>query len=215
METEIEDNGITDNIIKDYIYIYKYSIPDLLCDEIIEKFENEKELKYKGITAGGLNENTKKTTDFVIPDNEIWLKTKKFLEKELFKHYLNYIENIKNKEAYNNFHNDNNYDPVGNYLEAQNFLFQIQKYNKNDGKYIYHHDFSINYEKRVYRIATFLWYLNDVIEGGETFFFENIKIKPEKGKIVIFPSSWAFPHAGNIPVSNDKYIITGWLYIRF
>jgi hypothetical protein len=215
MDNKREDNIINDNIIKDYIYIYKYSIPDLLCDEIIEKFENEKDAKYKGVTAGGLNENTKKTTDFIIPNNELWLKTKKFLENELFKHYLIYIENFKNKKAYNDFYDNTPYVPIYNYLESHFFSLQIQKYNKNDGKYIYHHDFSIDFENKKYRVVTFIWYLNDVDEGGETFFFENIKIKPEKGKIVLFPASWTFPHAGNIPISNDKYIITGWLYVTF
>jgi hypothetical protein len=58
-----------------------------------------------------------------------------------------------------------------------------------------------------------MWYLNDVNEGGETLFFEKYSIKPQKGKIVIFPAEWFFQHKGKIPISNDKYIITGWIYI--
>ena len=54
-----------------------------------------------------------------------------------------------------------------------------------------------------------MWYLNDVEIGGETDFI-NFKIKPTTGKLVIFPSTWTYPHCANIPISNDKYIITGW-----
>ena len=63
------------------------------------------------------------------------------------------------------------------------------------------------------RIITFLWYLNTVEEGGETEFFNGrISIKPEKGKLLLFPSTWTYIHRGNMPISNDKYILTGWIY---
>ena len=50
-------------------------------------------------------------------------------------------------------------------------------------------------------------YLNDVDEGGETaFFHQDLKIKPEKGKMVIFPPYFTHMHKGMCPISNDKYI---------
>jgi len=62
------------------------------------------------------------------------------------------------------------------------------------------------------RMLTFLWYINDVEEGGETQFWKNVKIKPTVGKLVLFPASWTYPHKANIPISHDKYVITGWIY---
>ena len=88
----------------------------------------------------------------------------------------------------------------------------IQKYEQNKGKYIYHNDSSIKLDKNKFRVITFLWYLNDVEEGGETEFFGYYKIKPECGNILLFPSGWIYPHCGKMPISSDKYIITGWLY---
>ena len=49
-------------------------------------------------------------------------------------------------------------------------------------------------------------------EGGETQFWDNYKVKPQKGKLVLFPASWTYPHSGLMPISHDKYIITGWIY---
>lgn len=49
-------------------------------------------------------------------------------------------------------------------------------------------------------------------EGGETEFWSKYRIKPEAGKLVLFPASWAFPHRAIVPLSSDKYIITGWLW---
>ena len=61
------------------------------------------------------------------------------------------------------------------------------------------------------RKLTFIWYLNDIIEGGDTEFSSGLKIKPETGKIVIFPALWPWVHRGNPPKSENKYICTGWV----
>ena len=54
-------------------------------------------------------------------------------------------------------------------------------------------------------------YLNDVEEGGETeFLYQGVKLKPETGKLVIFPTSYMYPHRGNPIYKGEKYIITGW-----
>jgi hypothetical protein len=53
--------------------------------------------------------------------------------------------------------------------------------------------------------------LNDVNEGGETYFIDG-KVKPTTGKLLLFPATWTYLHKGDIPRSNSKYIITGWLY---
>ena len=54
-------------------------------------------------------------------------------------------------------------------------------------------------------------YLNDVEEGGETYFkYQDKKIKPEVGKTIIWPSDWTHTHKGVSPKSGFKYIATGW-----
>ena len=50
-------------------------------------------------------------------------------------------------------------------------------------------------------------YLNDVDVGGETEFPDwNIAVKPEKGKVLLFPCNYLFKHKGNVPISNEKYV---------
>jgi hypothetical protein len=61
-------------------------------------------------------------------------------------------------------------------------------------------------------VLAFLYYLNDVEEGGETeFFYQGIKTKPKKGSLVIFPAGFTHTHKGNVPFSDDKYVVTSWL----
>ena len=62
------------------------------------------------------------------------------------------------------------------------------------------------------RFLSFIFYLNDVEEGGETV-FDSIKIQPKEGRLIVFPPMWMFPHAGKIPISNTKYIMT--TYLRY
>jgi prolyl 4-hydroxylase len=59
------------------------------------------------------------------------------------------------------------------------------------------------------RYMVFLWYLNDVAQGGETEFVDlGIKSAASKGKLLMFPPYWMYRHAGLPPVSNPKYILS-------
>jgi len=64
------------------------------------------------------------------------------------------------------------------------------------------------------RVMTYILYLNDLPEdaGGETeFLYLSKRIKPEKGKLLLFPGSYTHTHRGNPPLSGEKYIMTGWV----
>ena len=120
--------------------------------------------------------------------------------------YLNkYMAKILNKV----------HTPSINTTDISDTGYQIQQYKKNTGYYTNHIDSHIyasnqgGYEERV---ITYIWYLNDINEGGETNFINQFRIKPVAGRLLIFPSTWSYPHAGLIPISSDKYIVTGWIY---
>lgn len=194
------------NII-DLVYTNKNSLSCELCNDMINLFEQE-ENRFSGQSAAGLNKNFKDTTDFVITTGgPRWDKINKLLSKELNNNVIEYIKNCSNM-VHSNYHIFGT-----NYLTSA--LMQIQKYEKNVGKYIYHEDFTCDFTNRKIRKITFLWYLNDVVEGGETEFWSKYSIKPEAGKLVLFPACWTFPHTGKVPISNDKYIITGWLWQHY
>ncbi len=43
------------------------------------------------------------------------------------------------------------------------------------------------------------------------FFHQSLKIKPEKGLTLIWPSDWTFTHKG-LPSKEGKMIATGWFH---
>ena len=196
-----------------YIYINNTSISNELCLDIIKLYETS-ENKYEGVTAGGLNKNIKDTTDFVIPHTDKkWEKIHKFLHNEITRNLHKYFKKLNNMREFNNPNQNTQF--TFEYFENSNFYYtsyQIQRYIANQGRYIYHDDSQIESKENKYRIITFLWYLNDVFEGGETSFNGNLLIKPQTGKLIFFPATWTYPHCGKMPLSNDKYIITGWIY---
>ena len=61
------------------------------------------------------------------------------------------------------------------------------------------------------RVLGWMIYLNDTDTGYTDFYHQNLSIKPETGKLVIWPAYHTHRHRANPDLKEDKYIITGWL----
>lgn len=88
--------------------------------------------------------------------------------------------------------------------------FRVKKYlTDNDDRFDTHVDVT-DYES-ARRFLSFFWYLNDVVEGGQTE-FDDLTIQPKTGTMVLFPPLWMFPHRGHRPISNQKYLLSTYLH---
>ena len=88
---------------------------------------------------------------------------------------------------------------------------KIQKYHPNDAYYYWHYERNVEGDIQARRHLGFLTYLNDVHDAGETeFFYQQLKIKPQKGFTIIFPAEWTHTHRGLASQTETKYIVTGW-----
>ena len=172
-----------------------------LCNEIINFFENNRNLQKQGVSGSGkINLKIKKTIDISISPND--LKNSKY---KIFNEYINHLHKC--------------------FLDYQNqwsFLktmiknvdipsFNVQKYSKGDHfAHMHSERTSLN---TLHRLFAWMTYLNDVDNGGQTNFNHyGIKIKPEIGKTLIWPAEWTHAHTGEILKSGTKYIITGWMH---
>jgi len=178
-----------------FIFEQKNALPAELCDNMIKRFEEHTEDQYQGRLGQTASQDSsiKKTTDLVVSGKEHW----KDVDNNLFRSMGIAIKEFR--EAYPYFKGP--FKDMG---------YGIQRY--NPGEY-YHwhidggsHDFS-------QRQLVALWYLNDVPgPGGETeFLFQDIKIKPEKGKLVLFPPFWTHEHRAVTLNEGVKYIATTWI----
>lgn len=75
------------------------------------------------------------------------------------------------------------------------------------------YDFHADAAWTSYRVASALIYLNpSEYEGGETYFkLFDLKVKPEKPSIVLFPSNYAYIHAAMPVTKGTKYVFVSWM----
>lgn len=99
-----------------------------------------------------------------------------------------------------------------NYSDLSMYGIKLQKTPIGGGYHLWHCE--VGDRATASRMLTYILYLNDVDEGGETeLLYYHKRIKPKKGTLVIFPAHFTHAHRGNPPLSNEKYIATGWIEI--
>lgn len=87
---------------------------------------------------------------------------------------------------------------------------RIKHYLADQGDHFQPHFDALDYTCNRYMV--FLWYLNDVTEGGETEFCDlDLRVGARAGRLLMFPPYWMYQHAGLPPRSGDKYIISTYL----
>lgn len=95
---------------------------------------------------------------------------------------------------------------------------QVQKYDRGSGNYQYWHCEvypMAPHNEQLHRSLLFMYYLNDVTQGGQTeFFYQKKAIAPKAGRMVIAPAYFTHTHRGCVPESNDKYIVTSWVLLQ-
>jgi hypothetical protein len=91
-----------------------------------------------------------------------------------------------------------------------NYAFKIQKTEIGQGYHVWH--FESGSRAMSNRLMAWTLYLNDVEEGGETeFLYYPKRVKPKTGTLILWPAGFTHTHRGNPPISNTKYIVTGWV----
>jgi len=178
-----------------FIFEQINSLSQEFCSEIIERFENAKDEQYEGRIGQRADQDSsiKKSTDLVVSGKENW----KDVDRALFRSLGLAIKEFR--ENYPFFKGP--FKDMG---------YGIQRTNAGE-HYHWHidggsHEFS-------HRQLVAIWYLNDVAgPGGETeFLFQNIKVTPEIGKLILFPPFWTHEHRGVTLDNGVKYIATTWV----
>jgi len=90
------------------------------------------------------------------------------------------------------------------------YTFKMQKTPPGGGFHTWHWEHNPQHLNRN-RLAVWTLYLTEHEEGGETEFLAyGLRVKPEVGKLCIFPADYTGVHRGNPIYDKDKYIVTGW-----
>ena len=97
-------------------------------------------------------------------------------------------------------------------LEVIGYNVKLQKTEPTGGYHRWHCEQSGS-PYAINRALVWILYLNDVAQGGETEFLNQMqRIQPKAGRLVIWPSAFPWLHRGNPPLEGTKYIATGWWF---
>ena len=176
---------------------------DELCKKIIDFFEKRKDLQIVGEIGYGKDENVKKSIDISIHPRD--LGQKGFEDIKLYFQFL--------QECYQDYKME--WPFIKNNLNNLHIpSFNIQKY-EIGGHFNKMHCERASLQS-THRVFAWMTYLNDVEDGGETYFEHyNLRVKPSTGKTLIWPAEWTHAHRGEILNKGKKYIVTGWMHFPF
>ncbi len=216
-----------------FIGVFDNALPDELCDRIIHRHQTSENVP-RGRVGNGVMIDLKDSHDITMVEKdwqavqmEIINASYPHVKAYLTEHYMalisalnptvNHPETGKPTSV-----TKENFETVGKpYLDQLiQYVFcydkfTAQRYEQGVGGYHYWHSEifpQLPHNKPLHRVLAFLYYLNDVEEGGETeFHYQGIKTKPKKGTLVIFPAGFTHTHKGHVPLSDEKYVVTSWL----
>jgi prolyl 4-hydroxylase len=167
----------------------------VLCNDLIEYHTNS-ETKRQGHVGGKVQLGYKRSTDCnLAPDSPLHRQYVTALQQVIERYIKKYPMAVE-------------ICPSWTFREH----LQIQHYKPGEGFYAWHCERSGTIDPVCNRHLVWMTYLNDVTDdGGTEFFHQQVKVKPETGLTLIWPTDWTHAHRGITSQSQNKYIITGWL----
>tara|TARA_Y100000992_G_C21251975_1_gene486366 strand:+ start:813 stop:1370 length:558 start_codon:yes stop_codon:yes gene_type:complete len=177
------------------IYIKDNALSKEFCEKMIEEFHQNVWMQTPGQSTEGVDTSIKDSTDISF----YWNSTQDFF-------YVRSVlatEMIKWQEENPGLYNLQEWDVQdgGN----------VQHYKPGGGYHHLHSEWSFHNEEHAKRIGAWMFFLNDIKEGGGTEFpQQDFIVEPKQGRLVLFPAYWTHLHKGQVAPNEDKYIITGW-----
>ena len=218
----------------DFIEVHENALDDATCSALIERFERSAQAQ-RGATGGGVDVSLKDSWDIQLDSSPAWADARQLLNDAAvrgLRHYLRRYAHValaplqlKMKDPASGALRPLDAEGVAalgddllDGLIAKVFRpggINLQKYVAGQGGYPYWH--SEQYPKRdngdaLHRAVLWTIYLNDGFDAGETeFLYQQRKVAPRAGSLLIAPTGFTHTHRGNRPEGGDKYIATSWI----
>ena len=190
-----------------HIQIYDNAFSKESCQHIIDYFESNRDLCFKGLSGGIVDKKDKDSLDLTLglgyPRNEDEYKINSSLLESLKKGSEKYRNKFKFLDRVGTWHVDD--------------IFNIQKFDEGQGYHGMHCEhgaFSASGTGRdrgdtYNRMLVWMIYLNNA-KCGTRFYDPRRDVKAKQGRLVMWPPDWTHPHSGITPNKGKKYIVTGW-----
>ena len=178
-----------------FIFEVPSALSDPVCQAIIRRFEAATEHHYQGLIGQTQTKNRsiKKSTDMTVSDKPEW----KDVDSIFFRSLATALKQVRARFPF-----------FKGPFKDMGYAIQ-----RTDSGGYYHWHIDGGSHEFAYRQLVAVWYLNDVPgPGGETeFLYQGVKIRPEVGKLLLFPPFWTHEHRGVTLEQGVKYIATTWV----
>jgi hypothetical protein len=221
----------------DFIEVYPGAVDAATCAAAIEYFGRCGQAT-RGATGSGVDVTLKDSWDIQITGRTDWQRFHDAFQGAAFRGLLAYVRKyrytvlaplaLKVQDPATGALRAIDADSVGAMDDAAlSGLLQlafrpgsinVQKYIADQGGYPYWH--CEHYPKAgsvepLHRVLLYSVYLNDGFGAGETeFLYQQRKIVPRTGDLLIAPAFFTHTHRGNRPTGRDKYLATSWVLFQ-
>lgn len=223
------------------MYDFIEILPDALnpgkCAEIIRAFDASPHLQ-PGQTGSGVDRTLKDSLDLTISKHPEWRHIEKLLNMAMMRALCAYLrrwpQTLISPLAIGWRDPQSGAERL---LQAEDILglqdaqlsgiarsafrpgtINLQRYAADQGGYPYWHCEHYPRDPQaeaLHRVLLWTLYLNDGFEAGETeFLFQQRKVQPQTGALLIAPAGFTHTHRGNRPIGGAKYIATSWILFR-
>jgi len=185
-----------------FIKVYDNALTDEFCRDVCRKMDSDDRKKLGVFGKDKKSDpNFKSSLDLNISTLSEWEQEDEIFFTTICQFVKKYEDDIQISTNGKFF-----YGHPEDYFSDTGYFVKVYK---PGGHYDWHQDYVIDAYHGV-RELTFIWYLNDDFDEGETEFFNGEKIKPKTGRLLVFPANWMYVHRGCIVKNKNKYIATGW-----
>ncbi len=178
-----------------FIYEQRRALDPEFCAALIERFEAHPEQQYLGRIGQNVQADVaiKRSTDLVLSGKPEWADADRFLFRSLGRALLELRERVTFFKG--------PFKDMG-YALQRTQAGEFYHWHIDGGS----HEFSA-------RQLVAVWYLNDVPGPGGTtdFLYQQVQIRPEAGKLLLFPPFLTHEHRGATLQTGVKYIATTWV----
>jgi 2OG-Fe(II) oxygenase superfamily len=221
----------------DFIEVYAGALPKDSCALLCRHFERSGQAQ-PGRVGGGVLPELKDSRDILISGRPEWRDTEAALNAAMMTGLLAYLRKYRyaliaplmlqvpdRASAGLRRLTEADFDSMSDAMLGalvQTVLrpgaINLQRYTADQGGYPYWHCELYPKDAAAETLhRTLLWtiYLNDAFDGGETeFLYQQRKITPATGDLLIAPTAFTHTHRGNRPRGGDKYIATSWVLFQ-
>ena len=220
----------------DFIEVTDDALDRDTCAAIVARMRDSEGLQ-PGRVGGGVHPQLKHSRDLRISGNADWADVDRRLQEAVFAGVLGYLRNYPQALISPLMLQQAGADGELRRLQAEDFAamgddaladlartclrpgaINLQWYAAGEGGYPYWHCELYPRDagaETLHRHLLWTLYLNDDFAEGETeFLFQQRKIKPRTGSLLIAPTAFTHTHRGNRPQGGDKFIATSWILFQ-